>query len=97
VLVNPAPPHSATRTSSQVYGEEDVGRVLPGGSKVKSMATRLELLHATHHDTPPNDVPHDALLVRAFPATGRTHQVAVAVGFGNSSLALSPILSLLVS
>ena len=57
---------------SQVYGEEDVGRALPGGSKVRSMGTRLvvEVTHTTA-DAPPGG----ALIVRAFPSTGRTHQV----------------------
>jgi len=50
----------------RVYPAEDVGRALPqGGGTVKVMRTRLEVLRREG----------ETALVRALPATGRTHQI----------------------
>jgi 23S rRNA pseudouridine1911/1915/1917 synthase len=49
----------------RVYPTEEVGRILPGGSRVKAMRTRFVVERRLK----------DAVLVRAFPETGRTHQI----------------------
>lgn len=49
----------------RTYPAEEVGRVLPGGSRVKTMRTRFEVAQRLE----------DATLLRAFPLTGRTHQI----------------------
>lgn len=48
-----------------VYPAEEIGRELPGGARVKSMVTRFEVLRRLG----------GAALLRAFPITGRTHQI----------------------
>ena len=49
----------------RVYPAEEIGRVLANGSRVKAMRTRFQV-----------EVRADeATLVRAFPETGRTHQI----------------------
>jgi len=49
----------------RVYPFEEIGRLLPDGSRVKGMRTRFQLEQRLG----------DAALVRAFPLTGRTHQI----------------------
>ena len=48
-----------------VYPAEEIGRELPGGARVKSMVTRFAVERRLG----------GAALVRAFPITGRTHQI----------------------
>ncbi|MFO7166551.1 MAG: RluA family pseudouridine synthase [Chloroflexota bacterium] len=49
----------------RVYPLDEVGRVLPGGSRVKLMVTRFVVERRLG----------DAALVRAYPLSGRTHQI----------------------
>lgn len=49
----------------RVYPAEEVGRVLINGSRVKAMRTRFEVERRLE----------SATLLRAFPETGRTHQI----------------------
>jgi 23S rRNA pseudouridine1911/1915/1917 synthase len=49
----------------RVYPFEEIGRSLPDGSRVKGMRTRFQVEQRLG----------DAALVRAFPLTGRTHQI----------------------
>lgn len=49
----------------RVYPSEEIGRLLPGGSRVKVMRTRFQVERRLG----------DAALVRAFLSTGRTHQI----------------------
>jgi 23S rRNA pseudouridine1911/1915/1917 synthase len=49
----------------RVYPPEEIGRELPNGARVKSMATRFVVERRLG----------DAALLRAFPLTGRTHQI----------------------
>ena len=49
----------------RVYPAEEIGRELPGGSRVKFMRTRFQVERRLE----------GATLVRAFPETGRTHQI----------------------
>ena len=53
-----------------MYDAQDIGRGLPGGNKVKSMVTTLETETVLS-----NASGQAAILVRAKPVTGRTHQV----------------------
>ncbi|KAL0904164.1 hypothetical protein M5K25_026238 [Dendrobium thyrsiflorum] len=79
----------------RVYSASDVGRVLPGGSLVKSMVTSFEVLSINRQGkfrgpnkhnmdelqsvivqekgTEGNET--DEILVRAYPESGRTHQI----------------------
>ncbi|KAK8916481.1 RNA pseudouridine synthase 1 [Platanthera zijinensis] len=102
-----APIHDKIRISSghgrskfgawRVYSASDIGRVLPGGSLVKSMATSFEVLSVNGKaklrdpDIEPRSVvveerghgcagtegeeEVDGVLVRAYPESGRTHQI----------------------
>ncbi|KAM0911925.1 hypothetical protein ACQ4PT_013118 [Festuca glaucescens] len=84
----------------RVYAMSDVGRTLPGGSSVRDMSTKFELLgtngkgqfrepsnvdsddiesitvqeKAADH-TSNDDVKNDMIFVRAYPQSGRTHQI----------------------
>ncbi|XP_047049099.1 RNA pseudouridine synthase 1-like [Lolium rigidum] len=84
----------------RVYAMSDVGRTLPGGSSVRDMSTKFELLgtngkgqfrepsnvdsddielitvqeKAADH-TSNGDVKNDMIFVRAYPQSGRTHQI----------------------
>jgi 23S rRNA pseudouridine1911/1915/1917 synthase len=49
----------------RVYPFEEIGRLLPDGSRVKGMRTQFQVEQRLG----------DAALVRAFPLTGRTHQI----------------------
>ena len=49
----------------RVYPAEEIGRELPNGSRVKRMATRFRVERRLG----------DFALLRAFPLTGRTHQI----------------------
>lgn len=49
----------------RAYPAEEIGRVLPNGSRVKSMHTRFRVERRLA----------DATLLRVFPLTGRTHQI----------------------
>ncbi len=49
----------------RVYSDDEIGRVLPNGSRVKSMRTRFRVERRLE----------GATLLRAFPLTGRTHQI----------------------
>jgi 23S rRNA pseudouridine1911/1915/1917 synthase len=62
----------------RVYPAEEVGRVLANGSRVKRMYTRFQverrLVDASGAD-------QAAALVRAFPLTGRTHQIRLHLAY----------------
>lgn len=49
----------------RIYPFEEIGQLLPDGSRVKGMRTRFQVEQRLG----------DAALVRAFPLTGRTHQI----------------------
>eukprot|EP00898_Chlorokybus_atmophyticus_P006980 jgi/Chlat1/7283/Chrsp58S06878 len=66
----------------RVYSADDVGAALPGGSRVKRMETRFEVVKVYPDcSTCPvimqgvSTTPAAAVLLRAFPVTGRTHQI----------------------
>ncbi|KAJ0980595.1 hypothetical protein J5N97_008850 [Dioscorea zingiberensis] len=75
----------------RVYSKSDVGRALPGGSMVKDMTTSLEVLSINGWKQELRDggvesivvermadestYGEDELLIRAFPQSGRTHQI----------------------
>ncbi|XP_078438681.1 pseudouridine synthase family protein [Wolffia australiana] len=69
----------------RVYAAADVGRSLPGGSRVREMATRFELaspvggreeeILAAEGNILPAAAAAAEILVRAWPETGRTHQI----------------------
>ncbi|ESQ29721.1 hypothetical protein EUTSA_v10023586mg [Eutrema salsugineum] len=74
----------------RVYAALDVGRVLPGGSFVRDMETTFEVVSVNGEKTEPLEVESvivvegepglscvgdDVVVVRAFPRSGRTHQI----------------------
>ena len=83
----------------RVYAMSDVGRTLPGGSSVRDMSTKFELLGTNGKgqfrepsnvasddiesitvqdkaaDNTNDDVKNHTILVRAYPQSGRTHQI----------------------
>lgn len=82
----------------RVYAASDVGRALPGGSVVRDMETKFEVLSVNgegsfkkvsdprkddknnsiiveEKSVTNSDVKKDEVLVRAFPRSGRTHQI----------------------
>ncbi|KAL6623593.1 hypothetical protein ACP70R_033472 [Stipagrostis hirtigluma subsp. patula] len=84
----------------RVYAMSDVGRLLPGGSSVRDMSTKFEVLGINgkgrfrdpysfdtdeielitvqgkgSDQTPSDDVKNSMILVRAYPQSGRTHQI----------------------
>ncbi|KAG9155372.1 hypothetical protein Leryth_017905 [Lithospermum erythrorhizon] len=70
----------------RVYGVSDVGRVLPGGSFVRDMETSFEVLSINGQRCIPEcpgsekstidcNSRRDEILVRAYPRSGRTHQI----------------------
>ena len=56
---------TATRAACFAYPAEEIGRELPNGSRVKRMHTRFRVERRVD----------GGALVRAFPLTGRTHQI----------------------
>lgn len=75
----------------RVYAASDVGRVLPGGSFVRDMETTFEIVSVNGVKTESSEVGNvivvegeqelscdgddDVVVVRAFPRSGRTHQI----------------------
>lgn len=75
----------------RVYAALDVGRVLPGGSVVRDMETTFELVSVNGEKPESSEVEsmivvegepefgcngdEDVVVVRAFPRSGRTHQI----------------------
>ncbi|CAN7120427.1 hypothetical protein BRARA_K01185 [Brassica rapa] len=74
----------------RVYAALDVGRVLPGGSFVRDMETTFEVVSINGENPQPSEsestivvegepelscVGDDVVVVRAFPRSGRTHQI----------------------
>ncbi|KAF8088690.1 hypothetical protein N665_0532s0050 [Sinapis alba] len=74
----------------RVYAALDVGRVLPGGSFVRDMETTFEVVSVNGQNPEPSEsesvivvqgepelrcVGDDVVVVRAFPQSGRTHQI----------------------
>jgi 23S rRNA pseudouridine1911/1915/1917 synthase len=57
----------------RIYPAEEIGCVLLNGSRVKAMRTRFQV--ERRMDAPALSAGETAALVRAFPETGRTHQI----------------------